>query len=356
MSYLRAFKDLCILDLYGTDITREGVLQLDGLHRIRELDLSGFRCATYYRHPFKPPLSGDGLLELGRRGSLPDLERFSTMMMEMDNVAGLANFPALRSLSLRVKKARDLETLRSLKQLRTLGLTFSGDPASPTYRADCVDWPDSAWANMDTLENLDSLVFFNGFGVRSALRHIGRLKFLKYLALDLQGASGYDLALLAPLRNLQHLELTFGTLNAGNLALLAPLRDLNHLRLSADELNAEDLAKLPEFGKLESLCLSANEIREGGLTALPKLESLKTLNLNGTLTTAELGSLRKFPRLQELDLVGVSSGLGGIPLYDPDLDFLQGVKGSSRSGPWHRGCHGGRDRRPANARFPACKR
>ena len=178
MSYLRGFADLRILDLYGTGITGKGVLQLGGLRRIRELDLFGWSHSSTYEDQNIQPSRYDALLELGRRGSLPDLERFSAM--ESDNAAGLGNFPALRSLSLSVRK-RDFEPLRGLKQLRALGLDLWGDH---------VDWPDSAWANLDALQNLESLVFFQGarprtFRAQPALRHVGRLGALKYLRLDL---------------------------------------------------------------------------------------------------------------------------------------------------------------------------
>ena len=298
MSYLRGFADLRILDLYGTGITGKGVLQLGGLRRIRELDLFGWSHSSTYEDQNIQPSRYDALLELGRRGSLPDLERFSAM--ESDNAAGLGNFPALRSLSLSVRKARDFEPLRGLKQLRALGLDLWGDH---------VDWPDSAWANLDALQNLESLVFFQGarprtFRAQPALRHVGRLGALKYLRLDLVGASGYDLALLAPLRNLRHLE------------------------LGSDALNAEELARLPKFEHLQFLSLSAYSIGERGLRALPKLESLKALDLCGcALTIAELGCLRKFPRLEELNLGAVSpADQSAISLYDPDLDELHALK------------------------------
>lgn len=305
MPRLRAFKDLEVLDLYGTRITGKGVLQLDGLNQLRELDLYGDSEGAHQEYTRE-----DGLSELARRKSLPNLVRLHFRAALVPSLQDLTNWPKLNVQRLDVDLERDYQFLGKFKELRSLDVLYVSGVS------------DSAWSALTGLTRLESLSLSDGPVTERELAHIAQLNRLRSLRLMLTNINGKSLKLLAPLKNLRSLD------------------------LSCNDFEAGDLANLPELGALEELSLAQNPLGPGALKSLPRLDSLRSLDLSScNFPTSELCHLQRFPKLQELCLNAASgpasatrhfgdgvfqeppgSTSSRMPFTDEALSHLRGLK------------------------------
>ena len=316
ISQMRSLKEL---QLQHAKITDAGLAHLAGLDHLEKLLL--FECRG---------VRGDGYASLAPVKSLRQLQILGPRIDAVE-IQALAKLPQLESLTLQPNgfpaaglQAADVQALRNLKNLRTLGIMCQG-PASdvakqasgasilavagqlPALRQLSVMGiiaDPAALAALAKATGLETLTLYDVTLSDRSLAALGELKSLKQLKLSSKGkVTETAWAKLIGLKQLTTISLEGSSLDDASLAQLANLTALEQLNLPESSVTGTGLKALTNLKNLKSLMLPASPFTDEGAELLRGLPALEWLNLSGTkITDRALDAIATLPRLFVLNL------------------------------------------------------
>ena len=210
----------------------------------------------------------------------------------------LSGHPGLESLRLEKTKVADrgLPYLKTMPNLKKVGL---GQIGSQDLITD---------AGMVYLAQIDSLGYLRlpNYGItESGLRHISKLKNLKYLWVCGSSNSPLGDAALRYVSKLHSLEflLIHGTrFSDEGMDDLSKLTNLQNLSLLSDSVTNEGLAKLKTLKSLQQLTLTCKNVTISGLSNLNSLENLVRLQVHGVQQDDSVLDISGLAKLENLTL------------------------------------------------------
>ena len=221
---LAEFPQLRRLDLLQTQVTNEGLADLEELRQLAELDLYGTK------------ISSTGLAALA---GLPHLTHLHAFFSELTDA--------------------DLRQLTSAKNLTDLALV------------DTDDITDAGFASLGILKNLERLDL-SGTKVACKQEQLKNLQKLTYLRLSRTPIDDESLNEISRLQNLVELDLSDCSISDQNLSALARLPRLSRLNLSQTKVTDFGIQELGNLRNLSSLSLESTAITDRGLRAGPAHE------------------------------------------------------------------------------------
>ena len=270
------------LDLFGTQVTPQGVARLTRLPSLEYLDLHT-----------QPGLDDDALAALSR---LPHLKRLCL---------GIS-----RTQHYTEKGLAELTKLERLELLHLLGPGVT----------------DAALRQVAKLSGLRELYVVNSPMGNRGLAALASLKSLQVLDLRVTARVTLGgLAVLNPLTNLRALYAMGGIEDDGKRLDIGQLTNLTDviLEVSTKLLRADDLACLESLTRLRSVQLGGNAVNDEGLAYLRGLINLQRLRIGGPeVTDAGLAHLANLKQLEDLALTGNITEAG--------LRHLEGLKALGR--------------------------
>ncbi len=276
------------VSLAGTKITRDGLLALTRLKKLRQLDLGTIEL---------PPAAVSAL-----RVALPECN--IVLREPVDALFARQVLAAGGEVS--VRAADDGKTLENIREAAQL-------PAN-RFILLSVKLDDDAAANDALLEHvgelpgLQSLYLANAPVTDKGVERIVQCKQLRVLGLSGTKTTAAGIAALAPLQ-LQQLYLANTDIGGEGIRRLGNLASLTHLSLQGVKLADDDLAPLKRLTRLLWLDLSLTGLSDAAVTHLSGLRTLTELRVQGTaLTDAGQEELRS--------LLGGNCKVQGDPL-DP---------------------------------------
>lgn len=280
------FGELRALDLFLSDVSDAGLLQLPQMKNLRSLNLSSTR------------ITDEGLDVLTKLNGLTTLSLGDTEITA-DAVGKLNGCKQLTTLDLGDTKVTDagLTELAKLKHLRSLHLRNT-------------KVTDAGLKGLTALEHLTLRGTRVTDGGAKELAAFERLN-----SLDLGGTMVTDAGLreLTKLKHLRSLDLGGTKVTDGGFKELAALEQLDSLHLSRTQATDAGLKELNALKHLRSLHLTGTKVTDVGLKELAKLKHLRSLSLGETqVTDAGLGELAALEQLDSLDLYSTRVGDGGV--------------------------------------------
>ncbi|MCY2931063.1 MAG: hypothetical protein NTV86_16565 [Planctomycetota bacterium] len=253
---LAKLRGLKALDLYASDITDEGLSQVNVL--------SGLESLT-------PPRR---MADAG-----------------MAHVAGLAN---LKELNLHLTEVTDagLACLKGLGQLESLSVPCQATDAGlvhlealPRLKKLSLDGTKVTAAGLARLEGRSQLVELNLNAIQvtdEGVAHLKGLTNLKYLHVGNSLVTDAGLAHLKGLTGLEHLEVFNCKITDEGLGNLMGMTNLKALNIGWTSISDEGVRRLAGLKNIESLSLRQTEITDAGLAHVKGLSHLKDLDLWST--------------------------------------------------------------------------
>lgn len=305
LASLAGLTNLTWLSLDDTAVTQEGFAHLTSLPALTEL-----RCYEHIddigaRHlakikSLKRIVAHLQVSEVGARelATLPYIEELSLYGAEVTDAAveQFVGTTSLRAIILQDCPVTDaglahLHALSNLEQLRLYRTRVSGDALSGLAHLDKL------W-----LLSLDFGEDGSDYrGDRPSLRHLGKLRNLKWLTISGSGLANQDLAALAPLLQLEYLEI------AG---------------LGVDDVGAFYLGGITSLKQLD---LDDAVVSDIGIRHLANLNELDYLDLRGHYTDDGLQQLSRLSRLQMVQLSSPYLTDGGVRRLSEALPSLRDV-------------------------------
>ncbi len=232
-----------VIDLAGTKLTGQKILQLENLSHMKGLDLQ-----------FCTGLSEDVLAGLGELQDLRTL-RLSGTEISDTSIEQIVKLSDLRALDLEVcENISDvaLPKLASLSALRCLILKKTA--------FEKLKITDTGLGSLPALNKLEVLSLYGNRVTDAGMQHIARLTNLRSLDLSLVGITDKGVAALAPLEQLEELTLLYNTGFAGprltdeavqTIARFEQLRDLNLVGAGVTNQSVEFLTTLKQLSRLQ---------------------------------------------------------------------------------------------------------
>ena len=313
----------------GPDVTNAGLEKIQGLKKLRVLDLdqAGVDDAGM-KYLVDLPLvdinlkltniQDEGLKDLAKIKTLKQLKLIKTKVTNagIAHVKGMENLEGIDLQDVNTVDSACLNDIKGLKKLRFLriyGPTFDGDGIAPI-------------GEMTTLRTLS----MQQTGVSDDnVKHLKDLVNLEKLYLYGTHVTDTGMAQLAGLTKLKELELRATACGGDGMEYLKQMLDLQMLDLS--ECNAPTLDKALEtigtLKHLEDLNLWNTYLTDNGVASLSGLTTLKALNLDNIkgVTDASMDTIAKLTSLEYLHL-------GGTGITDAGLAKLHTLKNLKKSG------------------------
>ena len=248
MKTVAKWQSLEELDLGATNVTSEGLAQLHGLPRLRDLSA-----------PIQ--LDDKGLEQIGKLTNLTRLSIYSPPWI------GAA--PASPSIT-----PAGLAHLSDLKDLRELVLS--------------VAWiDDDAISFVEQLPRLKRLQLSGTKITDAGLAHLAPLLELEWLDLTRTKVTGAGFANLSGLQQLQRLELGGARVTDAGLKGVATFKNLRALDVGGTSITDDGLTHLKPMTKLGYLNISSNRVSDAGLLYLQGMTDLVRFHYNHTQITSE---------------------------------------------------------------------
>jgi cellulose synthase/poly-beta-1,6-N-acetylglucosamine synthase-like glycosyltransferase/Leucine-rich repeat (LRR) protein len=279
------------LELDRTRITGQGLRHLQGLRGLKSLNLRN------------TAIDDAGLAHLGRLVDLRSLLVANTHLTGAE-FAQLEPLDKLVVLDLNGTRVGDsaLRRLGKLPELRRLEL--SSTPIT-----------DASLAHISQSARLEYVNLYGTSITDAGLAHLASQKGLQNLYLAGTRVSSKGLGYLRELKDLRNLDLEGTQVTDAGLMHLAALTNLVTLKLGNTKINGEGLAHLAGLSELVVLDLSGTEVDGAALASLAHLEKLRRLNLSGTRVSSEgLRGLEATQQILDLDLEATDVGDEGLDL------------------------------------------
>lgn len=277
MKFIGELRALDELDLGGLNLTNAALEHIQGLTRLRSLDLpSG--------------VTGGGLERLA---SLSNLERLSF------------NAGAIKDEDL-----RHLKPLRHLKHLWLYSAAIS----------------DAALSHVGELTSLEDLVLGRTPITDAGLVHLRRLTRLKRLSLSMASVTDAGLKHLAAMQQLEYLELMGTTVTGTGFAELDGLSQLHTLWLDGSPVSDRGLQQIGRLPNLKTLYTDSKLITDEGLAGLSSLSNLEYLRISSSVAVTDAGlvHLECLPKLQYLDTSNTAVTSAGLERWNQTMERLYG--------------------------------
>ena len=283
---------LTYLDIYGTNVTGDGIRHLGALTGLRELYAGGTGADD------ASVAALDGLGDLFHL----DLQGTRVTDASLEHIGKFKNLNSL-NLSGTAMKGANISKLSGIEELRTLNLAgteISNETLDTiaqflvrTVNADNGSGGGFAWLNRLILTDTN----ISGEG----LKNIWRMKHLFALHLDGTKVGDEGLEHIALLPELQDLWLDGTIVSDAGLAALPNSNKLRTLSLKGTEITDDALSRIG--APIQELALSHTRISDAGVRTLASKEALQVLELEGTsVTDLGLESIARLPNLRVLNL------------------------------------------------------
>ena len=306
---------LTYLDIYGTNVTGDGIRRLAALKGLRELYAGGTGA------------DDASIAALRGLGDLFHLDLQGTRVTDA-SLEPIGKFKNLNSLNLSgtAMTGSTISKLSGIEELRTLNLAGTGisnktlDTIARVLvrevNADNGSGGGFAWLNR--LIMTDTNVSGEG------LENIWRMKHLVALHLDGTKVADKGLEHLSLLPELQHLWLDGTAVSDAGLAALSNSHKLRTLSLKGTEISDEALRQIGN--PIQELALSHTHVSDAGVRTLAGKEGLQILKLAGTtVSDRALESIARLPNLRVIDLAATPISDRGVATLKtlPSLDELR---------------------------------
>ena len=283
---------LSYLDIYGTNVSGDGIRHLGALKGLRELYAGG----TGADDASIAALSGLGdLFHLDLQGT-----RITDASLET-----IGQFKNLNSLNLSgtAVTGSNISKLSGIEELRTLNLasTETSNEALDTIASVLVRAVNPDDGSGGGFAWLNNLILTDTEVSDAGLENISRLKHLFELHLDGTKVGDEGLDQIALLPDLHSLWLDGTVVSDDGLAALSNSHRLRTLSLKRTKITDETLSQIG--GPIQELALSHTRVSDAGVRTLASKEQLQVLELAGTIVSdSTMETISRLPNLRVLDL------------------------------------------------------
>jgi Leucine-rich repeat (LRR) protein len=326
LSTCKCLRELRILTLDESYVTKKGIALLAGFESLESLDLSETDMEDAWLEPIARLTK---LRQLDLSGSRLHLAGSAITDSGIMSVAKLSSLERL-SLDYSMISDRGLKQLHQLTRLSTLDLR--GAKISGAGLRDLIGLPLKVLhleGSQVTDEGLESLGFFSELRLLdlcdtavgdAGILHIASCRKIENLFLASTKVTDQGLQSIADLANLQLLNLDLTPVRGPGLSALAKLTQIETLSFFGTLLTDEGLSHLKHLSSLRSLSLTKTRVTDAGLTNLAHLTNLRSLSLDGTMITGSgLGELKNLKSLEYLSLPKAIEESEGVRRLRPRL-------------------------------------
>ena len=290
------------LDLHGTAVKDEAVVQLAGLQALRRLDLQGTGIT-------------DAAVETLEK--LVHLESLNLYRTKISNagLARLGKLARLREIDVRYTRVTPsgYEALRAA--LPDARIQFAGGGGRSISRVAPPKGSDAgaiaAWVRKigGTAHVEEGSISLRGVPLNeTALAAVTRMPGLRILDLEATEIGDAAIAVVAKVATLEELTLNSTQVSDAGLTQLGGLRGLKRLRLDNTFVEGTAIAAWPEGMGIEELSLLGAPVNDSAMSGVARLSKLRKLVLaESDVTGAGLAALASLP-LTELDLSAADVG------------------------------------------------
>jgi internalin A len=264
----------------------------------------------------KDVFNGEDLLHIKNLGNLTHLSLYD--INPDDSFANIKDLKNLTYLSLENAnlKNKDLEHLKDLTGLKLLSLNEVYDTDSDGIKniKDLInlEYLDVSYTDLtnEGVQYLGSMKKLKYLDLRDThvsgigLKYIENLKELRYLDLSETRVSNTGLAYVANLTNLEKLVLILcENFNDNGMKHLARLKKLKYLYLDYNDVTDKGMTFLKELKNLEALRISRLDVTAASLKHIKDMEKLRVLNIEDIkIKPKDLDYLKSMKNLEELYL------------------------------------------------------